>query len=69
MKKYFVMVVDNEVAGNFPVPQLELPDGSPHPTVEKLQAILSSDPKIIPSEIEIPEGWTWDGTNFHKVTG
>lgn len=61
--KYFIMVVDGEVAGNFPVRNL-IVDGVNHPAVEKLIAILSSDPKIIASDEPVQEGSTWDGNSF-----
>lgn len=61
--KHFIMVVDGEVAGTLPIPNM-LIDGEVHPAVEKLIAILSSDPKIVVSEEPIQEGSTWDGSSF-----
>lgn len=61
--KYFIMVVDGEVAGTLPIPNMYI-DGEMHPAVEKLTAILSSDPKIVVSEEPVSEGSTWDGTSF-----
>lgn len=61
--KHFIMVVDGEVAGTLPVTDLKI-DGVTHPAVEKLIAILSSDPKIVPSDEPVAEGSTWDGNSF-----
>ena len=62
--KHFIMVIDGEVAGTFPMPTLKLPNGDPHPAVVKLDAILSSDPKFIISEEPVEDGSTWDGKKF-----
>lgn len=62
--KHFIMVVDGEVAGTMPVPMLKDENGELLPAIEKLVAILSSDPKIILSEEPIQEGSTWDGNSF-----
>ena len=56
----FILVVDGEVAGELPVPNVQ------SDVIEKLIAILSSDPKIVVSDNPIPQGWTWDGEVFHK---
>lgn len=61
--KNFILVVDGEVAGTLPVPDLKI-DGITHPSVEKLIAILSSDPKIVVSDEPVEEGSTWDGNSF-----
>ena len=62
--KHFIFVVNGEVAGELPVPRFKNSDGELHPSVEKLIAILSSDPKIVVSEEPVLEGSTWDGTSF-----
>lgn len=62
----FILVVDGEVAGELPLPPIPTVDGNLHPAIEKLIAILSSDPKVVVSENPIPQGWTWDGEVFHK---
>lgn len=61
--KIFIMVVDGEVVGKLPVPDLKI-NGVTHPAVEKLIAILSSDPKIIATDELVEIGSTWDGTSF-----
>lgn len=61
---HFIFVVDGEVAGEFPVPNLTDSNGNFYPAIEKLIAILSSDPKIVVSDDPIAEGSTWDGQSF-----
>jgi hypothetical protein len=61
--KNFIMIVDGEVVGTLPVPNLQI-DGVIHPAVEKLVAILSSNPTIVASDEQVEEGSTWDGTSF-----
>lgn len=63
MKK-FIIVIDNEVAGKFPVPYLKDENGNILPSIEELIAVLSSDPKIIPWDEDVEKGWVWDGTTF-----
>jgi hypothetical protein len=65
MSKYFIFVVDGEVAGGIKTPMHVTPDDKVQPISEKFVAIMSSDPKIIPSEVSIPEGWMWDGEKFY----
>jgi hypothetical protein len=57
---HFILVVDGEVAGELPVPKVDFQSDA----IDKLVAILSSDPKIILSEQPILEGSTWDGQEF-----
>jgi len=54
--KNFVLIVDGEVAGNFPLPIM--------PGSEKLIAIFQSNPTIVETEDKIIEGSTWDGQTF-----
>lgn len=61
---HFIFVVAGEVAGEFPMPKFKDGEGNTHPAIEKLTAILSSDPKIVVSEEPVAEGSTWDGTSF-----
>lgn len=61
---HFIFVVDGEVAGEFPVPKIVSPTGETFAAIEKLIAILSSDPKIVVSDEPVQEGWTWDGASF-----
>jgi len=61
---HFILVVDGEVAGELPVPRLKNADGNLLPAVEKLVAILSSNPQIILSEEPVQEGSLWNGTSF-----
>jgi len=61
---HFIFVVDGEVAGEMPVPMLRNEAGDILPAVERLIAILGSDPKIVISDEPVPEGSTWDGTSF-----
>ncbi len=55
---HFIFVVDGEVAGELPVPKIQ------SDVIEKLIAILSSDPKIVVSETPVPEGYKYNGTTF-----
>jgi hypothetical protein len=57
---HFILVVDGEVAGQFPVPKVNFQSDA----IDKLVAILSSDPKIVLSEEPVLEGSTWDGQEF-----
>jgi len=57
---HFILVVDGEVAGELPVPKFEFQSDA----IDKLIAILSSDPKIIVSDEPVLEGSTWDGQDF-----
>jgi hypothetical protein len=57
---HFILVVDGEVAGELPMPKVNFQSDA----IDKLVAILSSDPKIILSEEPVLEGSTWDGQNF-----
>jgi hypothetical protein len=58
--KHYIFVIDGEVVGR--VPPVVFPEGSE--IQEKYEAIMESDPKIIPSDEDILEGYLWDGTNF-----
>jgi hypothetical protein len=58
--KHFILVVDGEVAGELPVPRVDFQSDS----IDKLIAILSSDPKVILSDEPVLEGSTWDGQEF-----
>jgi hypothetical protein len=57
----FAIVVDNDVVGTIRIPQTA-------PNFERLNAGLSSDPKIVEcsSTPEVGFGWTFDGTSFVK---
>jgi hypothetical protein len=55
---HFIFVVDGEVAGEMPVPNFQ------SDAIDKLVAILSSDPKIVVSDVPVAEGSTWNGTTF-----
>jgi hypothetical protein len=55
---HFIFVVDGEVAGELPVPNIQ------SEVVDKLIAILSSDPKIVVSDVPVAEGSLWNGTAF-----
>ena len=61
---HFIFVVDGEVAGEFPLPKITNGDGDLHPALEKLVAILRSNPQIVESEMPIEEGYMWDGEKF-----
>ena len=58
--KHFILVVDGEVAGELPIPKINFQSNA----IDKLVAILSSDPKIILSDEPILEGSMWDGQEF-----
>jgi hypothetical protein len=55
---HFIFVVDGEVAGELPVPNIQ------SEVIDKLIAILSSDPKIVVSDVPVAEGSLWNGTAF-----
>jgi hypothetical protein len=55
---HFIFVVDGEVAGELPVPNIQ------SEVIDKLIAILSSDPKIVVSDVPVAEGSLWNGTEF-----
>ena len=55
--KIFTLIVDNEVAGNLKVPNFS--------GTEKMIAIFQSNPTIVESTEEVPEGYIWDGTSFN----
>lgn len=57
---HFILVVDGEVVGELPIPKIDFQSDA----IDKLVAILSSDPKIVPSNEPASEGSTWDGQNF-----
>jgi hypothetical protein len=59
--RYYIFVIDGEVAGRIPL--FAHPNGGP--LEEKYRAMLESDPKIIPSDEDVPEGYLWDGKNFN----
>lgn len=61
---HFIFVIDGEVAGEMPVPMLRDEAGDLLPAIERLIAILGSDPKIVVSDESVTEGSTWDGTSF-----
>ena len=64
MKK-FVVVIDNEVAVNLNIPQIEDESEPMYLYFEKLIAALSSNPTIVQTEEAIQEGYIWDGQNFN----
>ena len=61
---HFIFVVDGEVAGEFPVRYARDEQGNLFPAIEKLIAILSSDPKILVSDEPVHQGYLWDGHSF-----
>lgn len=61
---HYILVVDGEVAGELPLARITDSQGNLHPAIEKLEAILSSDPKIIVSQEPVPEGLRWNGQGF-----
>lgn len=56
--KIFTLIVDNEVAGNLKLPNI--------PGTEKMIAIFQSNPVVVESAEEVPEGYIWDGTSFNS---
>jgi hypothetical protein len=54
--KNFALIIDGEVAGNFPIPVFV--------GTEKIIAIFQSNPTIVETEDKIAEGSTWDGLSF-----
>jgi hypothetical protein len=52
--KCFAIVVDGEVAGNYCFKEED----------EKWVAIFSSDPTVVPVDVPVEEGATWDGEAF-----
>lgn len=61
---HYIFVIDGEVVGELPLFRIPDKDGNIHPAIEKLEAILSSDPKIVVSDEPVEEGSTWDGNSF-----
>lgn len=58
--KYYIFVVDGEVAGQMPV--IQTPE--PNDGYSKWCAIMESNPTIVPHEGPVEEGYIWDGTGF-----
>ena len=58
---HFILVVDGEVAGELPIPKLDFQSDA----IDKLVAILSSNPNIVLSSEPVLEGYIWDGQNFN----
>ncbi len=58
----FVLIVEGEVADNFSFPVF--PDGSIPPAIEKLIAVLKSNPVVIETLDPVEPGSTWDGSSF-----
>lgn len=61
---HFIFVVDGEAAWEMPVPIVRDEEGNLLPAIERLIAILSSDPKIVVSDEPVTEGSIWNGTSF-----
>lgn len=67
--KYFAMIVENEVVQTISLPEIE-DILSEHENryvkdeLDKVIAIYSSDPRIIPTEAPVAEGSIWDGQDF-----
>jgi hypothetical protein len=59
--KYYIFVVDGEVASNLRVPEISFESES----FDKYRAIMESNPTIVPANEPVEEGWTWDGKNFN----
>lgn len=67
--KYFAMIVDNEVVESIRLPEIEdITPNSQKPYVaselERVIAIYSSDPRIIPTDEPVEKGSIWNGTSF-----
>jgi len=60
--RHYIFVINGEVAWSLS-PINGYPEGSAE--ADKYFAIMESDPRIVPSDEAIPEGWTWDGKNFN----
>jgi hypothetical protein len=58
--KYYIFVVDGEVASNLRVPEISVKSES----FDKYRAIMESNPTIVPANEPVEEGYLWDGTNF-----
>jgi hypothetical protein len=64
----FVLIVNNEVAGNYFIKTPENLDTGFNQAMEKMIAILSSNPTIVQTEEKVEEGYIWDGQNFISPT-
>jgi hypothetical protein len=58
--KHYIFVIDGEVAGQMPMPDLPFESES----YNKFCAIMESNPTVVPHDGSVVEGSTWDGTNF-----
>ena len=64
------MIVGNEVVQTIQLPEIEdilsaHEDRYVKDELDKVIAIYSSDPRIIPTETPVSEGSMWDGQNFN----
>ena len=55
----FSIIVDGEVATNYCFDEQN----------EKMIAIMSSNPIIVPNPEMVPPGWMWDGEKFYNPFG
>lgn len=58
--KNFVILIDDEVVGNYTISDEQLLQFN----MDKTIAIFSSDPRFIPNDKIIAVGSTWNGKNF-----
>jgi hypothetical protein len=60
----FVLIVDDEVVGNYFIKTPENLDTAFNQAMEKMIAIFSSNPTIVKTEEKVEEGSAWDGQEF-----
>lgn len=65
MTKYYELVIDGEVATHLSVPSGVSGSQEMQDFFDKLNAALSSNPTVIPVDELVPEGFLWNGENFH----
>ena len=62
----FVFIVDGTVAINYFIPDITDEEMESNPAKAELLSAMDSNPIIIKTEEQIPQGYIWDGANFNS---
>ena len=62
----FVFIVDGAVAVNYFIPDITDEEMESNPAKAELLSAMDSNPIIMKTQEQIPQGYTWDGTTFNS---
>ncbi len=62
----FVFIVDGAVAVNYFIPDMTIEEIELNPAKAQLLNAMDSNPIIMKTQDQIPQGYTWYGTTFNS---